>query len=98
MNNVFSLNHRPKGEESIKLKSEDRIKFVEYVASVTEAYLNGDIDSVMIGHVDADGIPSVEFGSFPVNMANDILALGAEAHREGSIVCHEARDIILNGS
>lgn len=98
LNNVFSINHRPSAGSAKQAAPEDRVSFVEYVAKVTEAYLNGEIDSIVIGHVDGDGIPVVEFGSFPVNMGNDILALAVETHQVGSGLCQEARDIILNGS
>jgi hypothetical protein len=53
---------------------------------------------ISVGFVDSDGIPTVEYGSFPVNFGNDVLALGIEASREGSLVCSEARELVKSGS
>lgn len=96
MTNLLSVNYRPSKDE--RKKDEDRVKFVEFIASVTEMYLNGDIDVISIGFVDEDGIPRVEYGSFPVNFGNDVLALGVEASRESSDICDEARALIKNGA
>ena len=95
MNNVYSINHRPSGTIE---PTQDRIKFVEYMAALADDYLAGKIDIITIGHVDEDGVPNVEFGTFPVNFGNDVLALGVESHRQASQVCAEAREIIKTGA
>jgi hypothetical protein len=60
----------------------ERVKFVQYIAGVTEAYLNGNIDIVMIGFVDPQGIPFPGLGPYPPELVNDVLALAIASEAE----------------
>lgn len=69
-----------------------RQEFVNYVKDCLELYAKGSIDVVCFGFVDAAGVPCVEFGEFPVVLANDVLALGLRARRDSEGICEEVHE------
>lgn len=74
-------------ESSQKVNKEppkERVKFVEYLAKISEQYLRGEIDVVLVGWVDPSGRPYVGVGDYPGELTNDLFVLGASVEKETS--------------